>query len=107
MANAPATPFQKLAAAFDAAPREEAREGGLVEVFPVVRKESQIEVSLSRGVAPCLSVRAHEEEAAPSSGFRKNVLLRVRARLVYPRLVARRVSSLDRVNALLALRSDT
>ncbi len=125
MANAPATPFQKLAAAFEAAPREEAREGGLVEVFPVARKESQIEVSLSRGVAPCLSVRAQsvamgpraapnpgapsapDEEPPPSSTFRKNVLLRTRNRLVYPRLVARRVSSLDRVNALLALRSDT
>lgn len=105
-AKAPATPFDKLAAAFGATARSEARDGGPVETFPIFRAEALTDVSLSRGVAPCLVVRSREEEAAPSSGFRKNIVLRTRARLVYPTLCIRRVTPLERVNAMFALRSE-
>jgi hypothetical protein len=99
----PATPIEKLAAALDASPPTGSREGG-AEGFKLERGPAILEVSLTRGASACLVIRAHEEEPAPSSGYRKNVLLRHRARLVYPSLLVRRVTSLDRVNMLLALR---
>ena len=99
----PATPFEKLAAALDASPLTGSREAG-VEGFKMERGGALFEGTLTRGASACLVLRAHEEEPAPSSGYRKNVLLRHRARLVYPALVVRRVTSLDRVNTLLALR---
>lgn len=99
-----ATPFQKLAAALDGSPLTGSAEGGATEAFKVDRDPALIEVSLAHGASPCLVLRAHEEEPAPSSGYKKNVLLRARARMVYPALLVRRVTSLDRVNTLLALR---
>jgi hypothetical protein len=102
-ARRPATPFGKLAAALDATSLTGSREAGM-EGFKLDRGEAILEVSLAYGASPCLVLRGHEEEPAPSSGYKKNVLLRHRARLVYPVLVARRVTSLDRVNTLLALR---
>lgn len=99
----PGTPFQRLAAALGGSPMSGSREGAN-EGFKLDREAAIIEVSLTRGAAMCLVLRAHEEEAAPSSGYRKNVLLRNRARLVYPALLVRKTTSLDRVNTLFALR---
>lgn len=101
-----ATPFQKLAAAFEAVPRVESREGTTVQVFKIERDSAAIEVSLSHGTPPVLALRAHEEEPSPSSGYRQNLLARVRKRLHYPPLLFRRVTQLDRVNAMLGLRFD-
>lgn len=102
----PSPPFQKLAASFEATARTEAREGGATEIFDLERDPALIAVELAHGAPPCLSVRAHEEEAAPSSGYRKNVLTRMRARLVYPTLSIRRLTPLERFNAMFALRID-
>jgi hypothetical protein len=103
-AKAAATPFQKLAAAFDTAPRLESREGTTVEAFLLEREALVVEVALLHSTPPVLQLRAHEEEPAPASGYRQHVLARVRKRLIYAPLFFRRVSSLDRVNAVLGLR---
>jgi hypothetical protein len=116
--KAPLLPFQKLAASFGATATTEAREAGTTEVFrsetPLPgqgeyrtgSERASLEVELRHGAAPCLVVRAHEEEAGPVSGQRKNVMARMRARLVYPTLSIQRASSLDRLNTLFALRFD-
>jgi hypothetical protein len=106
-AKAPGTPFQRLAAALATPSRGEVTGSATSESFTIDRGEAVIEVSLSHGAPPVLSLRGHEEEIAPSSaGVRQNVLARVRARQVYPQLEFRRVTSLDRVNKLFALRFD-
>lgn len=105
-ATAAATPFQKLAASFGATVRLESREGTTVEVFKIERDSAVVEVSLSHGTPPVLLLAAHEEDPAPSSGYRQHVLARARRRLLYPPLLFRRVTSLDRVNAMLGLRFD-
>jgi hypothetical protein len=106
-ASSPAgTPFQKLAAAFGEMVRLESRDGTSVETFKIVRDAATVEVSLSHGAPPVLVLRAQEEDPAPSSGYRQHMLARTRRRLVYPTLFFRRVTSLDRVNAMLGLRFD-
>jgi len=104
--KAPLTPFQKLAASFEASPRTESRDGRTVEVFGLDREAAVVAVELAHGAAPCLVVRGQEEEAAPSSGYRQNVRTRMRARLVYPVLELKPLTSLDRFNAMFALRID-
>jgi hypothetical protein len=101
-ARAPGTPFQKLAAALGATMKSDAPAAG--ESFTLHRDEAILDVTLAQGAPPCLVLRGHEEEAAPSSGFRRNVLARARARQVYPTLDIRRVASLDRINMLFAFR---
>ncbi len=101
-ARAPGTPFQKLAAALGATMKTDAPSAG--ESFTLFRDEAILDVTLAQGAPPCLVLRGHEEEAAPSSGFRRNVLARARARQVFPTLDIRRVASLDRLNMLFAFR---
>ncbi len=102
-ARAPGTPFQKLAASLGATQKTEGA-AAAGETFTLHRDEAIIDVTLAQGAPPCLVLRAHEEEAAPSSGFRRNVLARARARQVYPALDVRRVTTLDRINMLFAFR---
>lgn len=104
--RAASTPFEKLAAAFGSAPRLESREGTSVEVFRIERGAAAVEVAYSHGTPPVLVLRAQEEEPAPASGYRQNLLARTRKRLHYPPLLFRLVTSLDRVNAMLGLRFD-
>lgn len=100
------TPFQKLAAAFSAVAKIESRDGTTTDIFKIERETTSIEVTLAHGSPPVLVVRAQEEEAPPSSGYRQHVLARARRRLVYPALQIRRATPLDRVNAMLGLRFD-
>lgn len=104
--KAAATPFDKLAAAFGSTARMESRDGATASVFEIEREAVVVEVALLHSTPPVLQLRAHEEDPAPESGYRQHMLARVRKRLVYAPLLFRRVSSLDRVNAILGLRFD-
>ena len=95
------TPFQKLGAAIGGVGK-----GDASDTFTLFLGEAVVDVTLVPGEPQLLVLRAHEEEAAPSSGFRRNVLARTRARQVYPTLAVRRVTPLDRVNRLFAFRFD-
>lgn len=104
--KAPGTPFQKLAAALGKPGRSEGRDSSTEESFIIERDPAVIDVALTHGAPPCLVLRGHEEEAAPSSGYRKNLLARARARQVFPKLLLRRITPLDRVNRMFAFRFD-
>lgn len=104
--RAQSTPLQKLAAAFGATVRLENREGATAEVFKIEREAASVEVSYTHGAPPVLLLRAQEDEPPPSSAYRQHLLARTRKRLLYPTLLFRRVSSLDRVNSMLGLRFD-
>lgn len=93
------TPFQKLGAALGGVTK-----GDASDTFTLFDGEAVIDVTLVQGAPQVLVLRGHEEEAAPSSGFRRNVIARTRARQVYPSLAIRRVAPLDRVNRLFAFR---
>lgn len=115
--KAPRSPLQKLAAALDAGPEAE-KQAWTNDTFTLHRGESILDIAIVQGAPPCLTLRAHEEEAAPSTShgragadeghtIRKNVLARARARQVYPALTVRRITSLDSMNALLGFRCET
>ncbi|MEZ4301303.1 MAG: hypothetical protein R3B70_40585 [Polyangiaceae bacterium] len=103
-AKAPVTPFDRLAAAFGATATVESREGATAQVFKLDRSPAALDICLLHGAPPVLQLRAHEEEPAPTSGHKHNVLARTRRRLLYPTLLVRKVTSLDRLNARFALR---
>lgn len=102
---APRSPLQKLAAALEAGAEAE-KQAWTADAFTLHREAAILEISVAQGAPPCLILRAHEEDPAPTSGYRKNVLARARARQVYPALHVRRITSLDRIHTLFGFRCE-